>query len=148
GHKLYFGGINGFTELNTHKYKNVLSNFPAYIYRVEYFANGEKQVLNNLSWGKISLPSGTNPIIIHLAGLSYSSAQKIKFSYRIAGLHTDYIDVQGTNTITLNTLTYGNYTVNVRYTREDGSIAPQTLSLSLYIAPRWFQTWWFTLLAG
>lgn len=149
GHKLYFGGINGFTELNTRKYRNILSEFPAYIYRVEYFINGEKQVMNNLSWDKIRLPAGTNPIIIHLAALSYSSAQKIKFSYRIEGIHEDYIEVQGaTNTITLNTLTYGNYRINIRYTKEDGSIAQNNLSLSIHIAPKWFQTWWFMILAG
>jgi signal transduction histidine kinase/ligand-binding sensor domain-containing protein len=147
GNKLYFGGINGFTELNTGRYRNALSDFPAYIYRVEYFNGGKKQVLNDLNWSTIRLPPGTNPIIIHLAALSFSGAQKIKFSYSIEGMH-DYIDVQDANTITLNTLSYGDYTVNIRYTREDGSLAEKALSLSLYIAPKWFQTWWFMALAA
>ena len=143
GSKLYFGGVNGFTEVDLDKYKGIITEFPAYIHRVDYYVNGKQVILNNLEWDDIQLPSGTNLIVIHVSALTYSSAHKIKFSYKIGGAHDSYIDVGTSNTINLNTLSHGNYTVQIRFTREDGSVSAKELSLNFYIRPKWYQTWWF-----
>lgn len=143
GDRLYFGGANGFTEVDIEKYRGINTTFPAYIHRVDYYVDGKKFILNNLSWDEIRLPSGTNLIVIHVSALTYSSAHKIKFSYRIDGAYDNYIDVGNSNTINLNTLTHGDYTVRIRFTKEDGSVSANELLLKFYIRPKWHQTWWF-----
>lgn len=144
--KLYFGGINGFTEIDTDKMSVAATPPPVYIYKLEYYGNAEKQVINNLFWNKLTLPSGTNTVIIHLAALRYAANNKIKFSYKIEGLQNDFIEINENNTITLNALSYGRYNIVIGYRNDDGSFVNNAAQLNLYISPKWYQTWWFKLL--
>ncbi len=146
GKKLYFGGINGFTEIDIDKIKNTSSAFPVYIYKLEYYGNGKKKNINKLYWDKLSFPSGTNTIVIHMAALTYSRNHKIKFSYTLEGLQSDYIDIGDDNSFTLNALSYGNYKVLIRYRNENGTYEENTLQLNLTIFSKWYQTLLFKLL--
>ncbi|MFM6925873.1 MAG: two-component regulator propeller domain-containing protein [Ferruginibacter sp.] len=146
GRKLYFGGINGFTEIDLEKMRDNKPAFPVYIYKLEYYDNDQKKFIHNLSWNNLEFPSGTNTITIYLAALTYSNNHKIKFSYKIEGLQNDFIDVGDDNLFTLNALGYGNYNIHIRYRNVDGSYVENALQLSLKIQPRWYQQWWFYLL--
>ena len=146
GNKLYFGGINGFTEIDIDKFKNNSTSFPVYVYKLEYYSNGERIIINNLTWDKISFPSGTSTIVVSLAALTYSRNHKIKFSYKIDGVQAEFIEVNDNNTFTLNALSYGNYKVLIRYRDENGTYVENALQLNLLILPKWYQTWWFKLL--
>ena len=144
--KLYFGGINGFTEIDTRKIESSISPFPVYIHQVDYYKGNQQVQLNHLQWNDIRFPSGTNIINIHLSALNYAKNQKIRFSYNIDGLEEGYIDVPEDNIITLNNLAYGNYRVKIRYRQEDGSFGTSPLFYDFYIIPRWYQHWWFKAL--
>jgi len=146
GKKLYFGGINGFTEIDLDRFKNISTAFPVYIYKLEYYGNTEKKIITDLKWDKLSLPPGTNTIILYLAALTYSNNHKIKFSYKIDGLQNEFIEITDNNIITLNALSFGNYNISIRYRKEDGSYVENALKLQLKILPKWYQTWWFKLL--
>jgi len=146
GRKLYFGGINGFTEIDLDKFRNNTSKFPVYFYKLEYYGNNEKQTLHNLVWNDLRFPPGTSTVTIYLAALTYSNNHKIKFSYKIEGLQNDFIDVGENNFFTLNALGYGNYSIHIRYRNEDGTYVENTLQLNLLILPKWYQEWWFKLL--
>ncbi len=143
--KLYFGGVNGFTEVDTKKINNNIYTFPVYITRVEYQENNNIVSLRNLEWSELTLPAGTNKISIDLAAVTFNSNHKIKFSYRIDGVQNNFTGIDD-NKLTLNTLDYGTYKIIFRYRKEDGSYIDNALSLSIYINPRWYQTWWFKAL--
>jgi signal transduction histidine kinase len=120
-------------------------DFPVYITRVVYFANNTNTEIRNLVWENITLPSGTSKITISLAALTFNTNHKIKFSYKIEGIQNNFTEVEDNN-LTLNTLDYGRYKIIFRYRKEDGSYVNDALTLSVYITPRWYQTWWFTTL--
>jgi ligand-binding sensor domain-containing protein/two-component sensor histidine kinase len=141
--KLYFGGINGFTEIDWRKNEVSILPFPVYIHQVDYYKGSEVIKLNNLQWTNLSFPSGTNIINVHLSALTYANNQKIKFSYNIVGVQDGFIDVPDDNIITLNNLAYGTYRVKIRYRREDGSFGTSPLIFDFYIVPKWYQNWWF-----
>ncbi|NOT52815.1 MAG: hypothetical protein HOP10_16280 [Chitinophagaceae bacterium] len=143
GDKFYFGGVRGFTQLDLKQFRTTSYDAPAYIHQVEYYTGSNKKTLNRLRWDKIVLPSGTGSVILHLSALSFTGNNKARFSYRIAGIQNDFIDVPENNTITLSGLKYGNYNVQVRYRKEDGSFKDKNLTLHIYIRPKWYQTWWF-----
>ncbi len=143
GNRLYFGGINGFTEIELDKVRTKLDHFPVYCYKIEYYTGNSRNVINRLSWNEQTLPAGTRIVTMHLAALSFAKNQKIRFSYRIDGLQEDFIDVDETNTITLSALSYGNYSISIRYRQEDGSFGTNQIRMQFHIQPRWFQTWWF-----
>lgn len=146
--RLFFGGINGFTMFEISKYQPHLKSFPVYIHRVEFFAQGQKKVLNKLSWEKLELPPNTSSIVVHLSALSFSNSRKINFSYKIKGYQDNYLEVGADNKITLNAMNTGNYELEIRYLNEAGEFIYNNLKLELFIAPFWYQTWWFKILLG
>lgn len=144
--KLYFGGINGFTEIDPGKFNVPSSALPVYIYKMEYYRNAHKHTLYNLAWDKLDLPTGTNTVILHLAALNFSNNHNIRFSYKIENLQNDFRDVDKNNTITLNALSYGNYNIIIRFRKSDGNFVENALQFKFRIFPEWYQTWWSRLM--
>ncbi len=144
--KLLFGGINGFTAVDIKKKKNNNNNFPVFIHYVEYFVDNKKYSIRKLKWDKLDLPTGTNSVEIFLTALTFTENHKIKFSYKIEGIHKSYIDAGNANSIILNALGYGTYHISIGYRTPNGIYVNDALQITVYIKPKWYQTWWFYLL--
>lgn len=144
--KLYFGGLNGFTEVDPARYLLKRTPPPGYIYRVEYIFKGQKKVLNNLQWQSLTFPPQTTSVFVYLCSPSFSGSRKTSFTYRLNNSDQNYIETSGNNTIILNISNYGTYNLDIRCHTSGGESLPQKLSLSFYVQPYWYQTWWFNLL--
>lgn len=143
--KLLFGGINGFTAVDLTKKEQGNDVFPVYIHKLEYYSDNKKYTIRKLDWADISLPRGTTSIEIFLSALSFANNHKIRFGYRIEGINKEFADVGAGNSIILNALDYGTYRVSIRCSRPDGGYLEKMLYLSVFIEPKWYQTWWFKL---
>jgi len=141
--KLLFGGINGFTAVDLKKQESYRNNFPVFIHYVEYYANNEKFSIRKLNWNQLDLPNGTNSIEIFLSALTFTENHKVKFSYKIEGIHKDYVATGNGNSIILNALGYGTYHVFIGYRKPDGTYVKDALQITIHIKPKWYQTWWF-----
>ncbi len=146
--KLLFGGINGFTAVDLKTQKNNSGAFPVFIHYVAYFVDNKKYSIRKLSWDKLNLPTGTNSIEIFLSALTFTENHKIKFSYKIEGIHKDYIETGNANSIVLNALGYGTYHITIAYRMPNGIYVKDALQITIYIKPKWYQTWWFYLFIG
>lgn len=144
--KLLFGGINGFTAVDLKKQQNSSDNFPVFIHYVEYYVNNEKFSTRKLNWDKLDLPNGTNSIEVFLSALTFTENHKIKFGYKIEGIHKDYIETANSNSIILNALGYGTYNISIGYRKANGIYIKDALKITICIKPKWYQTWWFKLL--
>jgi ligand-binding sensor domain-containing protein/anti-sigma regulatory factor (Ser/Thr protein kinase) len=148
GDKLYFGGVNGFTEINTGLYHSVKPGFPIYIFKMEYYKDGEKITQYNLDWKKIELPAGTHLVTLHCCALKYPGAKRINFFYRLPDLSKNYLPINETNKLDLIINSHGDYNIEISYQTESGEVYPVPLKFSFYVKPKWYQTWWFkTLIA-
>lgn len=143
GNKLFFGGIKGFTCLNLSAFQPREYAFPVFIHMIEYYKGSKKFVLNNLEWGKIILPPGAGPVDLHLSALSFTGNNSVSFSYRIPGIINEYITVPENNIISLTGLSYGHYNIYIRFRKKDGTFDGKELTASIFIRPRWYQTWAF-----
>jgi ligand-binding sensor domain-containing protein len=144
--KLLFGGINGFTAVDIKKKKSNNYNFPVFIHYAEYFVDNKKYSIRKLKWDKLELPNGTNRVEIFLTALTFTENHKIKFSYKIEGIHKNYIDAGSANSIILNALGYGTYHISIGYRMPNGIYVNDALQIAIYIKPKWHQTWAFYLL--
>ena len=145
GSKLYFGGINGFTEVDLEKVQIKSKDVPVYVYRIDYMQGREKIILNNFEWNEIRIPPKASTITIHLAALAYGSNRKGRFEYNMPGIQEEFIPSSEDNTITFNPSNPGSYKFNIRFLGDDASFV-RTLQLAIYVVPRWYQTWWFRTL--
>lgn len=144
--KLLFGGINGFTAVDYKKRQQNTSGFPVYINYVEYHTGNEKFSIRKLKWNRVDLPNGTNSVEIFLSALTFNENHKIKFSYKIEGIHKDYVETGANNSIILNALGYGTYHILIGYRKPDGTYVKDALQITIHIKPKWYQTWWFITL--
>ena len=144
--KLLFGGINGFTAVDLKKRQDNDIDFPVFIHYVEYYADNQKFSIRKLNWDKLNLPNGTNSIEVFLSALTFAENHKIKFSYKIEGIHKDYIETGNSNSIILNALDYGTYHISIGYRKPNGIYVQDALQITIHIQPKWYQQWWFRVL--
>jgi len=88
-------------------------------------------------------------IHIHLQALALRSRGQAAFRYRLVGYADDsYQTVAASGPIILRGLPPGQYTFEAYAVNEDGVPSRQPLRFDLYIAPPFYQTLWFYLLAA
>ena len=146
GNKLFFAGVNGFTQVNLDLYYSRNISFPVYIKRIEYIHDDKKNLINDLFWDNLSLPPGTPAASIWISALSFS--KRPHFSYKIQGYNDEYLSVGGNNKIELNALSHGDYKIDIRYLNEKGQYQENVIGIDLSVLPFWYQTWWFRLLVA
>ncbi len=69
---------------------------------------------------------------------------KVKYAYKIAGLHKEWINLNTQNFITLIGLYPGTYHLQVKAFGEDMTTG-EIKELTLVFSPKWYQTLWFKL---
>lgn len=142
--KIYFGGINGFTEINTAIKRNPIRATPKYIYKVEYYAGALKSSNYDLEWDKLVLPAGTRLLSLYTCSLKYPVSGRNNFFYRFSSnADSNFIPVGPLNRIDIHVPGHGNYTVEIIMKNENGETDSDSMFFSFYITPRWHQTWWF-----
>ncbi|MBL0267370.1 MAG: hypothetical protein IPP99_01455 [Chitinophagaceae bacterium] len=142
--KLYFGGINGFTEINTLLIKAKSLAQKMYVYKIEYYEGSEKKTLYGLNWNRITLPSKTKLVTLYICSTEFPSSSQRKFFYKFsAGRDSDFIPVNDLNKIDINITGYGNYYINIASKNAFGNFSDNPLEIQFYILPKWHQTWWF-----
>ena len=83
--------------------------------------------------------------------LHYDEPELNKMQYMLDGFDREWIDARGKRSTTYTNLNPGSYVFKVRAANCDGLWQKNFTSVSIYIAPPWWQTWWaislFVLLA-
>lgn len=130
---LYFGGTKGVTFFN-----------PQYIYsnRIEaipmvsaIYANDQKIKLND----QITLSYKQNNIRIHLTNMHYADPENCKYEYRLLNFDQEWKDeVLSSHIIQYTNLSYGNYTLEVKASNNDGVFSHSIYKLPIRITPPWW----------
>ena len=93
---------------------------------------------------EIELPAGVYNFEITYASIDFSSANDIRYSFRLKGLDNNWTDAGNRQIAYFSALPPGHYTFEVR-SQLYGDSSPVE-SLSFYVAPYFYQTTWFKLL--
>lgn len=148
---LFFGGIGGFTQVipsaftpNTHEPRLRLTN-------VLLFNQGvSAAVVNALNEPRLSplrFRYDQNVISFTFAALEFTASGSNRYRYRMDGFDRDWIPARTSRTATYTNLAPGTYTFRVMAANSDGVWSEQELRVPLYIAPPYWMTWWFRVLA-
>lgn len=140
--KLYFGGIDGLLSLEKEAIKEVeyhrgvcfynlslgIKSVPFYDYydeAVNTLVFKEKQPALSLSFGVLDFIEGDN----------------FEYSYRLEGDEkADWSAFSSTNTVKFNSLSYGNYTLSVRYKKDVFDTEYKTYSINIVVVRPWYLT--------
>ncbi len=96
--------------------------------------------------GVARIPARTTSVEIRYAGLSLAVPERVRFRYRLDGVDTDWQQVDTRRVAYYTNLGPGSYTFHVIACNNDGIWNETGATGHFYIAPAYYQTWWFRLL--
>src|SRR4030095_16572902 len=85
---------------------------------------------------------------IAYTGLSFANPEQMRFRYKLQGLDRDWVEAGDRRTAYYSHLPPGHYTFTVMGANSDGLWNQSGASLAITVVPPFWQTWWFTGLAG
>jgi len=89
------------------------------------------------------LAPGKEKFEFYFTGLSFTSPEKVKFKYRLAGFDKDWIDGGTRRDASYTNLSPGHYTFQVMACNGDGLWNETGSAFSFQLKPHLYQTYWF-----
>lgn len=150
--ELFMGGINGF---NSFYPKKIRINPIAPEVVVTDFLIFNKSVKTSNSFLKkdvsythdIQLTYRQNSFSFEFSAIHFSAPEKNSYAYILEGLEDSWNYVDGRRLATYTKLDPGTYTFKVKAANSDGIWNEKPLEIQITIAPPFWQTWWFRVLA-
>ncbi len=148
--RLYLGGLNGVTAFSPAQiYPKIGSTAPLKItgYRQLDAQTGNliDQMVSYQPGEPLVLPTSVRAIELTVALLDYRYLNQTRLWYRIQGWQESWLS-QPENTLRINGLPPGNYTLEIRIQLPNGQWASWTLSIPILVEAPVYRQWWFLLL--
>lgn len=141
--EFYFGGVGGFNVFRPSDFsENKI--MPELIFTSLKIFNKEADLLVSISEAnEIELSYTDNFFTIEFAALEYTNPTKIEYAYILDDIDKKWNYSKNNRVAHYTNVSPGNYTFKVKYTNTDGLWNETGKSLKIYIAPPWWQRWWF-----
>ena len=135
--KLWFPTIKGVAMIDPERLKTN-SHAPPVV--IEQIRIGDQSFAPS---DRLELPAGTTRFDLDYTAPSFVAPEKVRFRYKLEGFDKDWID-SGTRRIAYYTnLRPGTYTFRVIASNNDGVWNETGATMSLYLKPYFYQTYWF-----
>jgi signal transduction histidine kinase/DNA-binding response OmpR family regulator len=85
---------------------------------------------------------------VEFAGLSFADPEALQFRYRLRGLDGGWRDVTGRRQATYTSVPPGRYTFEIAARTEEGPWTQEPATLTITVAPHWWETTWFFAACG
>ncbi len=151
--QLIFGGINGVTAFSPRDLRPnqvppsvLLTDFRLFNKSV---IPGPASVLTRplSETTEIRMSHYQKTLTFGFVGLHYLNPEKNQYAYKLDGFDDDWVAAGVRREATYTNLDPGRYTFRVRAANSDGVWTEQGASMALIIAPPFWDTWWFKILA-
>ncbi len=146
--ELLFGGINGFNRFHTDDIRDNPIPPTVYIKQIRLFDRPLRSESAHIALDTIRLNYRDHFISFELAALEFTDAEQNQFSYRMQGVDQDWIVAGNRNYVSYPNLTPGEYLFEVRAANSDGIWTETPRRVAILIAPPFWQTLWFRILAS
>jgi signal transduction histidine kinase/ligand-binding sensor domain-containing protein len=143
--KLYFAGLDGFSEIDYTRLHTQIQKPLFFIRHVSWQTSDSVFNSQQLNLNRLVLPSNTLAATVTLSLPDFNNQNKYKIFYRINNKEGQYIKTNTGNTIALNGLQYGTYQISFMYTDANNKAIVPPLSLTIIILPKWYQTLLFKI---
>ncbi len=106
-----------------------------------------RSVFNVIGLDTVWIPPGQDRLEIQYSGLSFVLPEAVTFLYQLQGYDSDWVNAGGRGVAYYTRVPPGRYLFQVRARNEDGSTSQPT-TITVLVAPAWWQTTWFRVVAG
>lgn len=139
--KFSFPSMDGLVQVYPDSIVDILPNSRILIDK--FIVDGKEQPFST----DIPLQPSFNRVEIILASPYFGLPENQYLEYNIKGLDDEWYQLNGNLTVTLNRLSHGNYTLQVRKKAGFGHNNVNLLVKNLTVSPFWYQTWYARLFA-
>ncbi|MDW3645633.1 MAG: two-component regulator propeller domain-containing protein [Bacteroidia bacterium] len=151
--KLYFGGVNGYSVFHPSELQGRQEEVPLYLSRLKVL-NKEVRVGEEIRKGEIPLEKALcNKENLYLSwrdyffsidfsALNYEGPEKTEYSYKLDGLHQEWIEIGLQRSVTFTNLDPGDYTLRVKASNADGIWNKEERRLGIHISTPPWKSWW------
>lgn len=151
--QMFFGGVNGFSTFYPDSLKDNDFIPPVYITGFQVFnkpvTTGGKNALLQKDISEtsaINLSYKHSVFTFEFAALNYTIPEKNQYAYKLEGFDEDWSYVGNKRTATYTNLDPGEYTFRVKASNNDDQWNSKGTSVTIYIKPPFWLTWWFKLI--
>jgi ligand-binding sensor domain-containing protein/signal transduction histidine kinase len=153
--ELFFGGVGGFNSFFPEHVKDnpfippvVLTDLS--VFNEPVVVGGDDGILReSITQAPIIRLSYRHSVFsLSYSALSYRHPQRNLFAYRMEGFDRDWTRPGSGRAATYTNLDPGEYVFRVRASNNSGIWNEEGASVRILIAPPWWGTWWFRLLAS
>ena len=114
---------------------------------IQQFSFKDSEGVDHISGTQpIKVTPGSREMRVAFAGLSYTAPEKMKFAYRIDGIHQDWVSTEG-RSLQMVPPPPGSYVLRIKASNNDGVWNETGAALAFSIQPYLWQTLWFRVLA-
>jgi ligand-binding sensor domain-containing protein/serine phosphatase RsbU (regulator of sigma subunit) len=154
--QLYYGTLNGYVKFSPEAIQDRRFVPPAVLTDLQLFNRSvvpgdESGVLATTiaQTKRVELGHEQSVLGLEYASLNYTLPEKVQYAYQLEGFDTDWNYVNQRRLATYTNLPRGKeFVFKLKTTNEDGIWGEPQALLEIYVAPPWWETWWFRSLAG
>ncbi len=95
----------------------------------------------------LRIPPGAGPVEFHFAALSFTAPEKVRLRHRIVGIDPGWVDTAESRSARYHRLPPGRHQLLLMAANNDGVWTEKAASFTFFLAPAWWQTLWFRILA-
>ena len=96
----------------------------------------------------LTFSPGTERFEIKYTALSFQAPKKVRFKYKLEGFDREWLDVGARRDAFYTKLSPGKYIFRVTACNNDGTWNETAASVSFYLKPYFYQSWWFYTIGG
>ena len=136
---LWFGGILGVTGVRAEEVRD--DPFPPPVALLSFSKLGRPLPVSDwLPTGSVSLGPNEGFFSVGFAALSFRSAAKSRYAWKLEGLDDDWVDGAGRRRADYTSVPPGSYVFRVKAANKDGVWNEEGASLRVVVRPPWWRT--------
>jgi DNA-binding CsgD family transcriptional regulator/sugar lactone lactonase YvrE len=145
---MFFGGSNGLNVFDPAAIgKDAF--VPPIVWTAFYRNNEEVRLPRPLSTLRdLALPHRSPLVTLEFAALDFAAPEMNSFAYRLEPRDAEWISLVPDHRISLVGLGAGRYTLRVKAANPDGVWNDEGIAIGIEVAPPFWRTWWFLLIAA
>ena len=149
--ELLFGGVGGLVVVQPEKL--TLWSYRPPIVVTDVRIGGKRVPAGDFSGDRTSTPlivtPDANSVAVEFAALDYSAPERNRYSYRLDGFDSDWIETEPSRRLAAYTnLLPGDYSLRLRGSNREGLWTANVLTVPIRVLPAWYQTVAFRILVG
>ncbi|WP_165954163.1 triple tyrosine motif-containing protein [Seongchinamella unica] len=139
---MYFGGVNGYSRLNSDQRRPSTVSSPILINKIRLSHSKQLRFgeISRLETLELSHSDRSFALVINL--LDYQNPRANQYTHILEGLDRDWTEASTNNVVAYTNLDPGSYIFRARGANAAGVWSDNEVRLRIVVLPPWWRTWW------